>query len=694
MSGEAATAEQIDAWCEGLEKQPKCLTVLTKKRGLSRETIRKARVGWDGERFTIPVRDEAGRIVNVRRYRPGAPDKVLSIKGYGSVRLYAPTPAPSDDAPVLMVEGEADCLKAAQECPGWWVVSGTGGASNPPSVEALERLRGRHVVIAYDCDDAGRAGARKAAERLASVAALIAVAELSLGDGEDVTDWFVTHGKTADALDRLAREALSEREAARRPADDLVAAAQVKADEASRNDAGFWLACQLRDERYSRAEAAKAMTRYARLVKGSKADPYTKREALDSLAQAYSKSPREPSGVATVHVERFRLIGPAQLGQPVRPVEFLIGGLWPVGSFGPIGGPKKSLKTYCAYIASLALAAGVPAFGAWPVPRPRPVIYYGGEGGQAMHMRRLQRIAADVYGLDLRDVPFYLVTDVGPFDSKEFRESLRRNVAEVGPGLVVLDSLYNYHPAGIEVGNLYERGRVLSDLSHTLSDASEDTALWVVDHFNKNGPKGLDLDRLAQAGMAQWADSWVLLDHRTTPDVPGGQFSLRADVGSRQWGGASWTIDLNIGPYDMETHSYLSPMKVSAEPLDAQDSRAGTGRRLTRDDLQALILAAVEEQPGRTKARYVSDLTAEHNVGKPKVDDAWGALAEEAALLMERKQVTEGGRKVSRDVWSVGSRRVTISGSRGKREPSCQTKLPDPSEDFPFNLSSPTEDDA
>src|SRR5665647_3418711 len=241
---------------------------------------------------------------------------------------------------------------------------------------------------------------------------------------------------------------------------------------------------------------------------------------------------------------RFPLISPAELAQPVEPVEFLIDGLWPAGSFGPWGGPKKSLKTHCASLAAVAVAGGVPALGRWPVRRARPVIYYGGEGGRDLHARRFQRIATEVYGLDLGDLPLYLVTGVGPFDTKEFRHELAEHCEAVEPGLVVLDSLYNYHPAGIEVGNLYDRGRVLSDLSHPLAEAG--VALWVLDHFNKNGA-GLDLDRLAQAGMAAWADSWVLLDHRSTPDVAEGRFALRAEVGSRQWGGAGWDIDLDIG---------------------------------------------------------------------------------------------------------------------------------------------------
>jgi hypothetical protein len=63
-----------------------------------------------------------------------------------------------------------------------------------------------------------------------------------------------------------------------------------------RNDAGFWLACQLRDHGCSRAEGEQVLLEYAHQVpslnsKGQR-DAYTEEEALASVASAYSKSAR------------------------------------------------------------------------------------------------------------------------------------------------------------------------------------------------------------------------------------------------------------------------------------------------------------------------------------------------------------------------------------------------------------------
>lgn len=670
MSRAAATPQQITGWHKRLLGSGDQLTFLTGQRGLDPKTIKGARLGWDGTRYTIPVRDQGGEIVNVRRYLPGAADKVISVRGHGQVRLYALTDSPANDVAVLVVEGELDCLKAAQECDDLWVVTGTGGASSPPSVKELEPLRDRDVLIAYDCDDAGREGARKLADRLATVAATVAILDLGLADREDVTDWFVTHGRTAKDLTQRVHQVLTDNRKAKRPVAALVNLAVEKAkSEGSRNDAGFWLACQLRDERYAHGEAWGVMQRFVSLVANDKRTPYTEAEARDTLRQAYSQPPREPSGlVGGTNADRFRLIGPAELAAPVVPMEWLIRGVWPLGSYGPWGGAKKTLKTYCASIAAISVASGLPAFGnpEWTVPRARPVIYYGGEGGPEMHKRRLQRIAHDVYGIDdISTIPLYLVTDIGPFDKPEFWTALKRNIDEVneshpvfGVGLVVLDSLYNYHPANIEVTNLYERGRLLAGLSAPL--VSRGIALWVVDHFNKSG-SGIDLDRLAQSGMSAWADSWLLFEHAEDPDVANGTFTLSTGIGSRQWGGEEYTLHVDIGPFDKDSSSYFTTMKV--ETRSGITKRQSNGRGDNADVTQA-ILSHVEANPDQTFTTARDAVKRVCGVGEKRIKDEWDRLENGLRLTSHPAKVEEGTRSVTRAVWRVGDGKIKLNSPR------------------------------
>ncbi len=362
---------------------------------------------------------------------------------------------------------------------------------------------------------------------------------------------------------------------------------------------------------------------------------YTVLHHEGDLSAAAKALAEDGYGAEPAPSQRFSLIGPAELSAPVPPMEWLISGLWPVGSYGPWGGAKKSLKTYAASIAAIAVAAGLPAFGnpEWSVPAARPVIYYGGEGGQKMHARRLQRIALEVYGIaDLSTIPLHLVTDIGPLDKPDFIDALRRNVREVndahaathelGTGLLVLDSLYNYHPAGVEAGNLYERGRLLAGLSALT--AEQEVALWLVDHFNKTG-SGIDLDRLAQAGMAAWADSWLLFEHAQPPDVANGTFTLSTGVGSRQWGGDEWTLRIDLGPFDKETSTYLTPMKVEAE--QGISRRASASGSTSPADLREAIAEWLDDHPDTaSKTDALKEIGAAVSAKTERLREAWAEL--------------------------------------------------------------------
>lgn len=240
--------------------------------------------------------------------------------------------------------------------------------------------------------------------------------------------------------------------------------------------------------------------------------------------------------------QRFATVSARDLAQPVPPMEWLVRGVWPRNSFGPMGGEKKTLKSYNLLSMSVAVASGKPLFGEFEVVAPGPVVYYVGEGGQAPFQRRLQAIAR-AYGVELGDLPLHAVFEVGALDSTAFTDALKRNLDEVQPELVILDPLYAFHPSGVEAQNLYERGRMLAGLSSLVAD---ETALIIADHFRKTGSADLDLDSIAQSGMGQWADSWILQKHREKPDLDTGTYQLAVEFGSRQWGGSRWELDWQL----------------------------------------------------------------------------------------------------------------------------------------------------
>lgn len=150
----------------------RALAYLREGRGFSESTIRAFRLGallvGEGETWiSIPLRDEDGRVVNVRFRR--LPSDDASGPKY---RVCAGRPLPlynaerlGDDDPIVC-EGELDVVALFEYGFVASVVSGTGGAGTWRD-EWLDLLEpSTSILLAYDDDTAGDKGATALAERL------------------------------------------------------------------------------------------------------------------------------------------------------------------------------------------------------------------------------------------------------------------------------------------------------------------------------------------------------------------------------------------------------------------------------------------------------------------------------------------------------------------------------------------------
>ena len=146
--------------------------------------MRELELGFDGARITIPIRNAAGGLRGLLRYRPGGVPKMLAARG---TRLgLIPHPIREPDGPLTLVEGPADMLAARSHgCP---AIAVPGDHAWRPGWARL--LEGREVTIAMDCDHAGRTAAERIARDLEQVA-VVRILDLApqRSDGFDVTDW-------------------------------------------------------------------------------------------------------------------------------------------------------------------------------------------------------------------------------------------------------------------------------------------------------------------------------------------------------------------------------------------------------------------------------------------------------------------------------------------------------------------------
>lgn len=185
------------------------LDFLLNERGLTLETIKQFQIGWNGERYSIPIYDEAYNLVNIRLYTRQPVDdrqKVINYRDeqgntFGRVRLYGIENIVNPIKAVVVAEGELDRLIC--ESHGIPAVTSTAGAGSwdrswTPLFKNVQR-----VYACYDNDAAGVSASAKLLRRLTGICE---VRILQWPEGfpvkGDLTDYFVA-GHTKDDFNKL-----------------------------------------------------------------------------------------------------------------------------------------------------------------------------------------------------------------------------------------------------------------------------------------------------------------------------------------------------------------------------------------------------------------------------------------------------------------------------------------------------------
>lgn len=381
----------------------------------------------------------------------------------------------------------------------------------------------------------------------------------------------------------------------------------------------------------------------------------TQQRLLETVGIGKSNGTARPGDLLHVYT-------PRELIDSLRPFDWLVRSVLTHPTYGMCGGPRKTLKTYVTSALAVSIASGQALFGRFEIPAPRPVLVFVGEGGRDPYTRRMRRIA-DSFGVKFEDLPIFTVVEPAPISSMKFRATLDTELTAREPGLVLLDPWYAYHGAEHNASNLFEEGALLTSLSAPCVEAH--ASLIVNNHFNKTG-SGRGLDRITQAGGQEWSDSWLLLAHREEPDVEGGRFKLVLDIGSRQWGGSTWDLDVSLGVFDHEAGEYDGGLGWEIRPHVESEGSAG-------DQARDAILDVLEDMPW---AFTKSEIRIRSELGFGRFKQAWNALRAEEKIVAERLPHQEGTRSVTRDLWapagsirpdwatqSSGSDRVALNGA-------------------------------
>jgi hypothetical protein len=180
-------------------------------RGITNDMIREYRIGYDGGRITIPVQNEAGTFVNIRKYLPGAPgnEKMKNVRGHGQMRMFMPLQLKYDKIVICGGELKAIVTAAMLNEHGIGAISLTGGEGNwGPKHTA--RLKDKHVWVMLDVDEAGVKASLARCAQLKSCAAWVGDVKLPLDKDKyakgDINDWVGHEGATAAMLKALLDE--------------------------------------------------------------------------------------------------------------------------------------------------------------------------------------------------------------------------------------------------------------------------------------------------------------------------------------------------------------------------------------------------------------------------------------------------------------------------------------------------------
>lgn len=231
----------------------------------------------------------------------------------------------------------------------------------------------------------------------------------------------------------------------------------------------------------------------------------------------------------TLHVVRVADIAPDEQAS-----RWLVEGLVAEQAVGCIGGIPKTGKTWLGLDLAVAVAAGVPALGRYPVDHPGPVLVYTAEDPAPEVRDRVAGIAAAA-GVELESLDLGVIHEpVLRLDLDADRNRLDATLAVVKPRLLLLDPLVRLHRS--DENSSADISDVLGFLRQMQRQHA--TAILLVHHVRKSGPGDTGQALRGSGDLHAWGDSNLYVtrqdgktvlvpEHRAHPPTPPVVVSIR-----------------------------------------------------------------------------------------------------------------------------------------------------------------------
>lgn len=135
------------------------LNSLSGSLGLSKESLQRLGIGWDGQAYTFPMSNDFGKIIGIRLRFPDG--RKASVRG-SKTGLFVPSDLPSNGL-LLVCEGATDT--AATLDLGFAAI-GRPNCNSKIEMTAQAAKGRTEIVVIGDSDEAGKGGAKKLANTL------------------------------------------------------------------------------------------------------------------------------------------------------------------------------------------------------------------------------------------------------------------------------------------------------------------------------------------------------------------------------------------------------------------------------------------------------------------------------------------------------------------------------------------------
>jgi len=238
------------------------------------------------------------------------------------------------------------------------------------------------------------------------------------------------------------------------------------------------------------------------------------------------EAPGEPAATGERGAAPLPVVRVSALQVPVRRPAWLIEHLWTHQAVGVIGGCPKSGKTWLALEMAVAVAAGSPCLGAFPVATPGPVLLYAAEDSTEALRARVETLAR-IRGVAFEHLDVRVITsDSLRLDRPEDQQRLEATVILHRPALLILDPLVRVHAIDENVA-----GQVAALLGYLRAlQRKSGSAVALIHHLRKNASptSGAGNNLRGSGDLYAWLDSLLYLrkhqgqltlsaEHRTAP---------------------------------------------------------------------------------------------------------------------------------------------------------------------------------